>query len=166
MIRWIWVFEYAQAFGSPIGAAHRCLESQPGLHTGVWIPSQGHTRVFGVQTVATHGCWSRSKGSHKQLARDTQAFLQVTERCTIIWQVLVNVVPKHRWRLTRKSSRGVPPFTPPQFVGRCLGLRRPVFGVMSKISRMIWVKDQHAQHWSWTLSRWRQGRAAPLPPLA
>ena len=31
--------------------------------------------------------------------------------------------------------------------------------------RMIWVKDQHAQHWSWTLSHWKQGGGAPLPPF-
>ena len=27
--------------------------------------------------------------------------------------------------------------------------------------RMIWVKDQYAQHWPWTLSRWKQGGLAP-----
>merc|ERR1711966_615102 len=49
------VFEYAQVFGSPTGATHWCLESQPGLHTGVWIPSRSYTRVFGIPTGATHG---------------------------------------------------------------------------------------------------------------
>ena len=27
---------------------------------------------------------------------------------------------------------------------------------------MIWVKDQHAQHWPWTLSKWRYGGPVPL----
>ena len=31
--------------------------------------------------------------------------------------------------------------------------------------RMIWVKDQHAQHWPWTLSRWKQGGLAPLASI-
>ena len=69
-----------QAFGSPAGATHRCLnmpkrldpqsgathrclESQPGLHTGVWIPNQGYTHVFGSPTGATHmGIWIYNLG--------------------------------------------------------------------------------------------------------
>ena len=58
------VFGYARAFGSPAGAIHRCLESHPGLHTGVWIPSRGYTQVIGYAQAlgspdgATHGCLS------------------------------------------------------------------------------------------------------------
>ena len=59
---YIRVFENAQAFGSPTGATRRCLESQPGLHMGVWIPSRGYTQVFGVQAGATHGCLESQKG--------------------------------------------------------------------------------------------------------
>ena len=74
-----------------------------------------------------------------------------------MWQVRVNDVPNHRWGLQEKLSWGgsAPP-DPPNLsaavaasagqegptvialVGRCRGLRRPVFGVMSKISQ-----DQH-----------------------
>ena len=69
------------------------------------------------------------------------------------WQILVNNVPNRRWRLTRKAFLGgLCPPDPPKWsaavaasasqegpsvialVGRCRGLRRPVFGVMSKIS--------------------------------
>ena len=42
------VFEYAQVFESPIGATHRCLESQPGLNTGVWIPTHKPGLHMGV----------------------------------------------------------------------------------------------------------------------
>ena len=96
---------------------------------------------------------------------------------------------RHRWFpwLTRKAFLGWPrPPRPPQKVGRCRGLRKPGgphghrFG--PPLSRppkakvwyhvqdqprstclvgMIWVKDQHAQHWPWTLSKWRQGGASP-----
>ena len=41
----IQMYEYAQVFGSPIGATHRCSESQPRLHTGVWIPNRGYEKV-------------------------------------------------------------------------------------------------------------------------
>ena len=66
------------------------------------------------------------------------------------WQILVNVVANHRWRLTRKSflggsaphdwsaavaaSEGQEGPLVIALVGRCRGLLRPVFGVMSKIS--------------------------------
>ena len=88
---------------------------------------------------------------------------------------------RHRWfpGLTRKAFLGGlrPPRTP-QFVGRCRGLRRPggphghrfgrplsrppkasVWGQVQDqprsacLVRMIWVKDQHAQQWPWTLSK-------------
>ena len=45
---YIQVFEYAQAFGSPTGATYRRLDPKPRLHTGVWSPNRGYTRVFGV----------------------------------------------------------------------------------------------------------------------
>ena len=106
------------------------------------------------------------------------------------WQILVNVVANHRWRLTRKAFLGgLRPPRPPQLVGRCRGLRRPgphghrfgrplsrppkasVWGHVQDqprstcLVRMIWVKDQHAQHWPWTLSRWKQGGLAPLASI-
>ena len=40
------VLEDAQGFGSPIGATHRCLDPQQGLHTGVWIPNRGYIQLF------------------------------------------------------------------------------------------------------------------------
>ena len=60
------VFEYDQAFGSPIGATHRCLESQPGLHTGVWIPAG-----------ATHGCLESKPGLHTGVWSPKRAIVQV-----------------------------------------------------------------------------------------
>ena len=71
-----------------------------------------------------------------------------------MWQILVNNVPNHRWRSEENlswwgsapppnwsaavaASEGRVP-TVLALVGRCRGLRRPVFGVMSKISQ-----DQH-----------------------
>ena len=81
---------------------------------------------------------------------------------------------------------GLRPPRPPQLVGHCRGLRRPgahghrfgrplsrppkasVWGHVQDqprstcLVKMIWVKDQHAQHWPWTLSRWKQGGLAPL----
>ena len=94
----------------------------------------------------------------------------------------VNVVPNHRWRLTRKAFLGgLRRPRPPQLVGRCRGLRRPggphghrfgrplsrppkasVWGHVQDqprsacLVRMIWVKDQHAQHWPWTLLNLRE----------
>ena len=79
------------------------------------------------------------------------------------------------------TTRAEPPQTP-QFVGRCRGLHKPggphghrfvrplsrplksrVWGHVQDqprstcLVRMIWVKDQYAQHWPWTLSNRRQG---------
>ena len=94
----------------------------------------------------------------------------------------------HRWLrgLTRKAFLLRPP-RPRQLVSRCRSLRRPggphghglgrplsrppKASVWSHVQdqprstclvRRIWVKDQHAQHWPWTLSHWKQGRLAPL----
>ena len=100
---------------------------------------------------------------------------------------------RHRWfpGLTRKAFLGgLRPPRPPQFVGRCRGLRSPggphghrfgrplsrppkasVWGHVQDqprsacLVRMIWVQDQHVQHWpnggkggpplsKWTLSKW------------
>ena len=113
--------------------------------------------------------------------KKVEPFMQHRNSFSYMWQVRVNNVPNHRWRLTRKAflgGGGAPPDPLNQsaaiaasasqegptviaLVGRRRILRRPVFGVMSKMSqdhrlvRMIWVKDQHAQHWSWTRSKWR-----------
>ena len=66
-------------------------------------------------------------------------------RGSIMWQVPINVmclshtVPPVVTGAHKKSFPvGLRPPRPPQMVGRCRGLRRPVFGVMSKISQ-----DQH-----------------------
>ena len=104
------------------------------------------------------------------------------------WQILINVVPNHRWGSQEKLSWGGSAPQIPQVVGRCRSLRRPgphghrfgrplsrppkasVWGQVQDqprsvcLVRMIWVKDQHAQHWPWTLSRWKQEGGAPLPP--
>ena len=89
----------------------------------------------------------------------------------------------------KPSWVGSAPQTPP-LVGRCRGLRRPggshghrfgqplswspkasVWGHVQDqprsacLVRMIWVKDQHSQHLPWTLSSWKQGGGAPLPPF-
>ena len=45
---YIQVFEYAQAFGSPIRATYRRLDPKLRLRTGVWSLNQGYTWVFGV----------------------------------------------------------------------------------------------------------------------
>ena len=68
-----WVFDYAQAYETPLGATYRCLKLQPGLQTGDWIPNRGYTQVLGSSTGATHGllefemgacasCWSQMLG--------------------------------------------------------------------------------------------------------
>ena len=69
---------YAQAFGSPTRATYRCLtmprclDPQPGLRTGVWIPNRGYTQVFGVPTAATHGCLESPTGAtHRCLESQT-----------------------------------------------------------------------------------------------
>ncbi len=40
------------------------LDPQPGLHTGVWIPNQGYTHVFGFPIGAIYGRLDPQPGLH------------------------------------------------------------------------------------------------------
>ena len=106
-------------------------------------------------------------------------------RFACIWQVLINVVcfpqttPPVVPRAHKKSFPGgaPPPDLPigrplsqppkarrapqsslwPAAVAACEGQCLGSCPRSACLVRMIWVKDQHAQHWPWTLSRWTQG---------